>query len=203
MAPSFVSSHVADTPHARDVVVIGQKNGNVYAIDAANGTIYWVAVVGPDVQATGTLLWGIAVDEARAYFTVLDPLYDPWTLQPSGHNISNAGYGAVRLCDGAIVWEVPVPHNSSSFAPPSVANDLVIVGRSGRFVTSLAPNGTRGSVMLLDKASGAVVDEIAADNIIWGGVAVQGEFIMFGTGYSYGGNANGSFNVWAVSKHMR
>ncbi|KAK5694579.1 hypothetical protein LTR97_009169 [Elasticomyces elasticus] len=198
MAPAFVPARIGATPNGHDVVVIGQKTGDLYAMDAADGSMMWATIVGPDTSSFGALVWGVAVDASRVYFTVQDPLYETWRSQPSGKNTSNAAYGAVELCNGSITWEVPVPLNSTSYGPPSVTQDVALFPRMGHFIPPTLANGTTGSVVILDSASGIIVADIPADYIVYGSVAAEGPFIMFGTGY-HGSTAFGSFNVFKVS----
>lgn len=176
MAPSFVPGHFSNTPHGRDVIVVGQKSGNLYAIDAANGTIYWTTLTSPDSNPESALVWGVAVDASHVYFTAANPGLAPWTLQPSGVNISNSAYGAADLASGSMTWEVPVPLNNTSLAPPSVSNDLIFVGRGGYQITPGA-NET-GSIVILDKGTGSILHNIPADNIIIGGVAVHERYVI-------------------------
>ncbi|KAF2764791.1 hypothetical protein EJ03DRAFT_357422 [Teratosphaeria nubilosa] len=194
MAPSMVlggRSHVGDhggalTPDGNDIVGVGQKNGNVYAYDAANGTLYWVTVVAPDTSNLGTMSYGLAVDEFRIYVSIINAFHETWALQPSGQNISNAAYGAVTLTDGTILWEVQVPRNWSNSASPTVANDVVIVGNTGLIDYMPRNNTLYGSVMFLGSTSGAALCEIGVDNQMWGGIAVDGRYFLFGTGYASG-----------------
>lgn len=59
MAPSFVpaSEH---TPFGEDALVVGQKNGNVYALSAQTGELFWATATSPDGNEGG-LIWGLAV----------------------------------------------------------------------------------------------------------------------------------------------
>ncbi|OQO09078.1 hypothetical protein B0A48_05969 [Cryoendolithus antarcticus] len=199
MAPSFIPSHSHTTPHNSDIVVVGQKNGFLYALDACNGTIYWSTLTGPDSSSGGALMWGVAVDEGRVYFTAVNPGLAVWTLQPSGMNISNSAFGAIELSTGKFAWEVPVPGNWTSFAPPTVTEDVVLVGVGG-FQGAVGTPSTRGSVVALEKGSGKLPKEIAADSVMYGGVAIEGKYAMFGAGYAsnYQSPAVGSFNVYQV-----
>jgi outer membrane protein assembly factor BamB len=200
MAPSFVPGRTADTPGGCDIVVVGQKNGIVYAFDAANGTVLWETVVAPDPGPTGALNYGLAVDDTGVYFSVLNPLYAAWTLALSGRNIYNSAYGSLNLHNGSIAWEVPVPDNSTNYASPTVANDLVLVGRTGTYDTGTvtAPAGTKGGLVFLEKSTGMAIGELGVDTTMWGGVAVQGNWVMFGSGYE-AAIGNGSFYVYRVS----
>ena len=59
MAPSFVSASEY-TPFGKDTLVVGQKNGNLYAMSAQSGELSWATATSPDGDEGG-LIWGIAV----------------------------------------------------------------------------------------------------------------------------------------------
>ncbi|KAL8889433.1 MAG: hypothetical protein Q9192_006019, partial [Flavoplaca navasiana] len=61
MAPTFVPGFNA-TPSKEDTLIVGQKNGNLYALSASNGELFWASATSPSGQ-TGGLIWAIAVDE--------------------------------------------------------------------------------------------------------------------------------------------
>lgn len=193
MAPSFVSGQSAKTPHKRDVVVTGQKSGNLYAHDAATGEIFWTTLTSPDSGANGGLSWGVAVDAQQVYFTALNSGAKWWTLEPSGQRINNSAFGAVSLANGSFMWETPVPAGLLSNAPPTVAGDVVLVGATG----DVAIPGQTGSVVFLNKYSGQVISEVPVNAIEYGGIAVQDEYVMFGSGYK-GWAGKGSFYVYTV-----
>ena len=62
MAPSFVPAS-EDTPFGQDTLVVGQKNGNLYAICARTGDLFWATATSPDGYEGG-LIWGIAVGKS-------------------------------------------------------------------------------------------------------------------------------------------
>ena len=59
MAPSFVPGSEY-TPSGEDTLVVGQKNGNLYAVSAQTGKLFWATATSPDGDEGG-LIWGIAV----------------------------------------------------------------------------------------------------------------------------------------------
>ena len=59
MAPSFVPASES-TPFGEDTLVVGQKNGILYAIGAQTGELFWATATSPDGDLGG-LIWGIAV----------------------------------------------------------------------------------------------------------------------------------------------
>lgn len=133
MAPSFIPRS-KNTPGNKDTIVIGQKNGNLYALSAANGNIFWSLATSPDGYVGG-LMWGIAVDDRSVYYTAVNYVRKPWRFQ-DGTTLSNSAWGAASLTSGKILWETQVPRNGSSLVMPTVANDLVLTGTG-----SLTPLG--------------------------------------------------------------
>ena len=128
MAPTFVpaSKH---TPSEEDTLVIGKKNGNLYGLAASDGTLFWTTATPP--QGTkGGLIWGIAADSTAVYYTAANTALTPWRLR-NGTVSANGLFGAAALADGKILWETPVPRNSSSLVQPTLVNDLVLVGSGG------------------------------------------------------------------------
>lgn len=182
-------------------LVVGRKNGVLYSMSADNGHILWKTATGP-TGVNGGLSWGISVDDTRVYFTVINSDYQAWQLQPSGQMVDRSAYGAVSLSDGRILWETPVPMNGISLGPPTVVGDLVLVARTGQ-----DPNGTssydqsQGGLVVLNKANGTLIADFMLTTNFHGGVAVDGPYILFGTGYSGFGSAAlvpGGFHVLRV-----
>lgn len=84
----------------------------------------------------------------------------------------------------------------TSFDPPTVANDVVLVGGTGSVVPGEGPFPVPpGSFVVIEKGSGRVVREWSLDGYFQGGIAAVGEWVLFGTGYN---GAKGSMNVWKV-----
>lgn len=188
MAPAFVSGQNAATPQGQDVVVIGQKSGNLWALDAATGEVYWTVLTSPDSGAGGGLSWGVAIDDSQVYFTAINSGAANWTLQPDGPRIDYSAFGAASLATGNLLWETPAPHKLPSSAAPTVVGDVVLVGVTG---------SEKGSVAFLNKATGAIVKNLHVDAIEYGGIAVQDRYVMFGSGYK-GNMGKGSFYVYTV-----
>lgn len=194
MAPSFVP-HSAHTPSNKDTIVVGQKNGNLYALSADSGTLFWATATSPD-GSEGGLIWGLAVDASAVYYNAVNSLRVPWQLL-DGTKLSNGAFGSLSLSTGKILWETPVPRNGTSYVTPTVVNDVVIAGFGGSFDQSdrLTPRGP-GSLIPLNKHTGAIIEETVLDTYFQGGIAAVDNYAMFGTGYN--GRVNGSFNVWKI-----
>ena len=196
MMPTFIpgSTH---TPYGRDTLVVGQKNGNLFALSAQAGTVFWATSTSPDGDLGG-LIWGVAVDESRVYFTAVNSDLVTWNLQPSNETISNSAFGAANLTSGEILWETASPGGSVSLAVPTVVNDVVFFSRvgNGTEVAELLDR-TPGGLLPVDKATGNILRDYELGSNMHGGVAVVEGWVMFGTGYQIA-NGTGQFNVWSV-----
>ena len=201
MAPTFVPGSTS-TPYGKDVVVVGQKSGILYAVSAQAGRLFWSTATGPGGLGGG-LSWGIAADDSRVYFTVINTGGLDWQIQPSNQTINRSAFGAVSLATGAIVWETAVPSNGTSYSIPGIVGDLVLVGKTGS-----DPNGTQnydrsnGSLIALEKATGRVLLDFTLDTNFHGGVAVEDRYVLFGLGYNGFepmALVPGSFNVMKIS----
>lgn len=193
MAPSFVPASEY-TPFGKDTLVVGQKNGNLYAICAQSGELFWATGTSPDGYEGG-LIWGIAVDANAVYYTAANTYRKPWRLH-NGTSISNSAFGALNLTNGTILWETPATVNGSSLVPPSIVNDAVLVGRSASYAPTGASNAESGSLVSLDKRTGSILKEWALDSYFQGAIAAVNDTVMFGTGYA---GRQGSFNVWQLA----
>ncbi|KAL8846930.1 MAG: hypothetical protein Q9221_008018 [Calogaya cf. arnoldii] len=192
MAPTFVPGSNS-TPTTEDTLIIGQKNGNIYALSASDGKLYWATATSP-TGYSGGLMWGVAVDDTAVYYTAANSQRLPWKLQ-DGTSLSNSAFGAAGLKNDTILWETPSPGNSTTAVQPTVVNDVVLVGVGGP-----VPYSGPGTFLALDKYSGEILRETKLDATYFqAGIAVIQDYVMFGTGYGVGFN-NGSFNVWRLSK---
>jgi outer membrane protein assembly factor BamB len=196
MAPTFVlgSEH---TPYGKDVVVVGQKNGNLYALSAQAGAIYWTVNTSPG-GLEGGLNWGIAVDDRAVYYTAINSGRVAFAL-PNGTTISNSAFGAASLKNGSMLWQTKAPRNTVTSVIPVVVNDVVLTGVTGNHTEGqLVPTGP-GSFLAMSKSTGEILEEIPLDSYFHAGIATMHDYVMFGTGYGgFEVVPNGSFNVWQL-----
>jgi outer membrane protein assembly factor BamB len=191
MAPTFVPATVSGS--VNDTVIVGQKNGNVYSVNAVTGEFQWVVTVGAS-HVGSWLSWGIAVDNANIFYTAINYASMQWAIQPSGVTIGNSAWGSLNLATGAPVWATPCPDDELAYSPPGIVNDLLFVGQSGSSKVNIS-----GAVLALSKSTGAIVHTIPIDTVQDGGIMAQGGFVMFGTGYQYRNPFNwGSFYVFGL-----
>ncbi|KAH8900653.1 Quino protein alcohol dehydrogenase-like protein [Thozetella sp. PMI_491] len=186
MAPAFVPASPSSFGLPVDAVVAGQKSGMLWALSAADGSLLWSTATSPGGNGGG-LSWGVAVDADQVYFTAINSEGVEWTPVGASGAINNSAWGAASLATGDVVWSAPASESDTSFTPPTVVSDVVLVGRSGTGPSSL---------VALRKGTGELLMEWPLDQILRGGIAVQGKWVLLGTGYSRG--QNGSLWVMRV-----
>lgn len=198
MAPTFVPGS-AHTPHGRDTVIVGQKNGNLYAISAQAGTLFWVLPTSPG-GVVGGLIWGLAVDDTAVYYTAVNAQQTSWRFKGSNANITNSAFGAASLSDGTILWETQSPMKSFSEAAPSVVNDVVFTGRTGVRGAGggVSVVGT-GGLIALNKKSGAILRDYPLAAYFYGDIAIVDNYVLHGEGYATF-NGTGGFTVWRAKQ---
>ncbi|KAK3401444.1 quinon protein alcohol dehydrogenase-like superfamily [Sordaria brevicollis] len=221
MAPSFVSAKTSGLE--KDVVIAGQKNANIYALDAETGKTVWQVNTSPDFQGGG-ISWGVAVDDEAVYYNL------PYGLGGTNGGLgeSTAFYGAVELRTGRKVWEVRVNEtgtNSIALTAPTVLGKgggskkgrggqkgkgrkggkddddrLALFPRTGVMDANGAYFYSQGALVFVEKRTGRIVKELVLDTNFNGGIAVQGRYVMFGTGYRNGQSylGNGTLHVYRV-----
>jgi polyvinyl alcohol dehydrogenase (cytochrome) len=87
-------------PDGRQVIMTGQKSGEVHAVDPVTGKEVWAARVGGG-SALGGIEWGPAADETQLYAAVSD------IVVTAGKD--PGGLTAVRIADGKTVWRAAPP----------------------------------------------------------------------------------------------
>jgi outer membrane protein assembly factor BamB len=189
MAPAFVPGWSGTFPNGTtivtDALVVGQKNGNLYAIDAGAGMVLWALNTSPP-GIGGGLSWGIAVDRERVYYQAINFDRVTWNVLPSNVSTSGSAYGAVSLRDGTPLWGILAQGSGVAYGPPTAVGDIVLT--NSPFVA-----GT-GGLVALDQGTGTILWSFVPDALSHGGYAIQDEYILFGTGYT-GYNGNGSLYV--------
>jgi outer membrane protein assembly factor BamB len=193
MAPTFVPAALGDGTSGHDTIIVGQKNGNVYSLNAATGDIDWTIPVGGD-NSGSWLSWGVAVDSASIYYTAINYGAKNWTIKTSGASINNSAWGALKLKTGDHVWETPCPDYELAYTPPGLVNDILFVGQSGSGTDKVS-----GAVLALSKTTGGILNTLPVESVQNGGIVAKAGFVMFGTGYAYRNPFDsGSFYVYAL-----
>jgi polyvinyl alcohol dehydrogenase (cytochrome) len=87
-------------PDGRQVLMTGQKSGEVHALDPQTGKEVWSARVGAG-SSLGGIEWGPAADATQMYAAVSDIVIQ------TGNG--PGGLTALRIADGKRVWRAPPP----------------------------------------------------------------------------------------------
>ena len=91
------SPAIATLSNGRDVIVAGQKSGDVHCLDAETGTLIWRTKVGQG-SALGGVHWGIAVSKDRVVVPIADPGSARGNYQPT------PGVYVLDLDTGKVIW---------------------------------------------------------------------------------------------------
>jgi polyvinyl alcohol dehydrogenase (cytochrome) len=124
---------LVDLPGGRSVLMVGQKSGEVSALDPADdGALLWQTRFGQG-GALGGIEWGMATDGELLFV----PIADPYTPVAEARR----GMFAVRVADGSVAWGTPAPEPDCAIAPKG---SLIGICTSG---LSSAPTAFGGVVV--------------------------------------------------------
>jgi polyvinyl alcohol dehydrogenase (cytochrome) len=169
-----------------NIVGFGQKSGIFWALNPDDGNIVWSTPVGPGASLGG-IEWGTATDGQRIYVAIANSDHLPYTLVPSGQQITWGAWSALDVATGKILWQTADPTaNTIDRGSVSVANGVMYTGSNS------------GQMYALDATTG---------NILWnfasGGTVIDGPSIVDGTLYWGSGYRNiqgiGNNKVFAFS----
>lgn len=91
----------------KQILIVGQKSGVVYALDPDNGgKKLWETRIG-NGGALGGIEWGFAADEQNVYVPVADVGGPPDKRRP--------GISALKIATGEILWQKPAPEARCSW----------------------------------------------------------------------------------------
>jgi polyvinyl alcohol dehydrogenase (cytochrome) len=91
-----------------NIVGFGQKSGIYWALNPDTGGIIWSTPVGPGASLGG-IEWGTATDGKRIYVAIANSDNLPYTLVPSGQQITWGAWSALDVATGKIVWQTADP----------------------------------------------------------------------------------------------
>ena len=143
------------TVDRKDVVLAGQKSGDVWAVDAQSGELLWNKRFG-----TGTVLggvhWGIATDGARVVAAINDPII-------TGIETPHPGIYSVDLKTGKQAWGFDATPNCEGERGKLVANCATKYGFSAAplIVDGAVVAATLGGeVLIFDNKTGQMLNRI-------------------------------------------
>ena len=125
----------------RKAVIVGTKEGKLYALDRALGTVIWQSVL-TNPNPTGSVFGGLNSFACTDGETIYCPaIYSQTGLPLTGSASAPASaIIAIRVCDGATLWREDV--NGGTFAALTLANGVVYQKYCRREKSSR--NGQRG-----------------------------------------------------------
>ncbi len=190
-APDFDftgSSLLVDAGGGRQLIVVGNKSGVIFAFDPdAGGRIVWERRVAQG-SSSGGVFWGSATDGVHIYAANADFVAD----SPG----ASGGMNAVELRTGRIVWSVPGAGcaNRKPCKPSQSAAVTAIPGVvfSGTMDGRLRAYSTRDGSLLWEYDTArefATINHIPANggSLSNGGAAVVDGIVFVNSGYSHHG----------------
>ena len=196
-------------PSGRDMLFAGQKSGMVYALDPEQqGMIVWQTRVGRG-STNGGVQWGMASDGTRVYASVSDVVRPPGgvggpapignaTLDP----VQGGGLTALRVVDGAKVWNVPgtpcdPPRAGCSPAQPAAVTAISGVVFSGSMDGHLRAFAAADGKLLWDVDTAKAFDTVNGVKATGGsldgaGAVVSNGVVLVNSGYPRFGGMPGN-----------
>ena len=151
-----------------NIVGFGQKSGIYWALNPDNGDIVWSRPVGPG-SSLGGIEWGTATDGKRIYVAIGNHDFLPYTLVPSGQQITWGSWSALDVATGKILWQTADPTTGTiDTGSVSVANGVLYAGSySGQMY---ALDAIRGNILWNFASGGSVIDgpSIVDGTLYWG-----------------------------------
>jgi len=150
------------------IVGFGQKSGIYWALNPDNGNIIWGTPVGPGASLGG-IEWGTATDGQRIYVAIANSDHLPYTLVPSGQQITWGAWSALDVATGKILWQTADPiAGSIDRGSVSVANGVMYVGSNSGEMYAL--DATNGNILWNFASGGTVIDgpSIVDGALYWG-----------------------------------
>lgn len=162
-----------------DILGIGQKSGDFWAINPNNGQILWRTNGGPG-SSLGGMEWGSATDGTRIYYAISNLYGIPYKLLDG--SITYGGlWGAIDPATGKILWQTADPNGGIDPAAVSVANGVVYTGSMG------TPSGavSQPTFFALDAATGKILWSYVSGGSVNAGPAIVNGMVYWGSGYGH------------------
>jgi polyvinyl alcohol dehydrogenase (cytochrome) len=151
-----------------NIVGFGQKSGIYWALNPDNGNIVWSTPVGPG-SSLGGIEWGTATDGKRIYVAIANRNMLPYTLVPSGQQITWGSWSALDVATGKILWQTADPTAGTiDRGSVSVANGVMYAGSNSGQMYAL--DSTTGNILWNFASGGTVIDgpSIVDGTLYWG-----------------------------------
>lgn len=183
----------------KDVLLAGQKSGDVWALDPQTGAKLWSIRFGKGT-ALGGVHWGVTTDGERVFAAINDPIIDGATdVRPGVFAVDIKtgkeawGYHAKPSCEGergTLVKNCATKYGFS--AAPLAVDGAVVAGTLG------------GEVMILDGKTGELLQRLdtlgpkrAINDVPAAGGSIDSHAISAGAGMIFVNSGYGLFNQTA------
>jgi polyvinyl alcohol dehydrogenase (cytochrome) len=154
-----------------NIVGFGQKSGIYWALNPDSGDIVWSTPVGPG-SSLGGIEWGTATDGQRIYVAIGNHNHLPYTLVPSGQQITWGAWSALDVATGNILWQTADPTAGTiDTGSVSVANGVMYAGSYS------------GQMYALDTKTGKILWNFASGGSVIDGPSIADGTIYWGSGY--------------------
>ena len=154
-----------------NIVGFGQKSGIFWALNPDNGDIVWSTPVGPG-GSLGGIEWGTATDGNRIYVEIANRDHLPYTLVPSGLQITWGSWSALDVATGKILWQTADPTPGTlDLGSVSVANGVMYAGSDA------------GQMYALDASTGTILWSFASGGAVIDGPSIVDGVLYWGSGY--------------------
>ena len=160
--PTSSRSTNPSTGQPQQVLGIGQKSGDYWALNPDDGGVVWRTKVGPGGLGGG-VEWGTATDGERIYVAEANTSRRPFTLSGTGPfagtTVTSGYWSALNPATGAILWQTPDPQGSKDPGFVTTANGVVYVGSaagSGGNMYALDGTHRRGPVEFRERRVGVL-----------------------------------------------
>ncbi len=183
-------------PNGGDLLLAGQKSGDLWALNPDNGELVWNRLVG-EGTALGGNHWGIAIDGERAFH----PINDPHFPMVEGYQ-PRPGMYAFDISSGEALWE----HRVTADCENRLLEVELCDEKYGLSATPLVVDGAvitagiDGRVYILDGESGELLfhyDTVrnyeSSNGVAGKGGAIDSHSIAAGAGMVFIGSGYGSF----------
>lgn len=197
--------------NGRDILVIGQKSADVFALDPGSGSLLWRRRTGRGGFAGG-VHWGMAAEGARIYVPNADTLFLPTDAQ---RGVAKPGLFALDALSGKLLWFTSAPDHCGVALKPACdpglsapATGIPGVVFAGGFDGRLrAYEGATGRV-LWEYDTNREFDTLSGERARGGSIESAGPLVVDGavlinSGYLFGGRMPGNVLLkFSVPKTM-
>jgi len=171
-----------------NIVGFGQKSGIFWALNPDDGNIVWSTPVGPGASLGG-IEWGTATDGQRIYVAVANTNHLPYTLVPSGQQITWGAWSALDVATGKILWQTADPTaDTIDRGSVSVANGVMYAGSNS------------GQMYAVDAITGNILWNFASGGTVIDGPSIVDGTLYWGSGYrNIQGTGNNKVYAFALA----